>query len=268
MQVRRIRHQRAALQDELQIVPRALRVLEPGRPQRRKSRQAHAAARPERAGGEKLAEGPMHGGRDRPVAGLELPGRARGRELDADAPGQAPERERLRRQRVGLEFVQDLEAMLDCSEMDVGSGQQPTEVGRQISTLGEPENRFQRVRLTQPRIVAPVKELERLDDELDLANPAPPELDVGRLVAPGPDDAVHLRLHRPDGRDDPRVDAETVDGVSSQVLEMGADAGVAGRDARLDEGLSLPQLGALPVVLAVPVERQDDRAHPPFGPEP
>src|SRR2546425_11353142 len=104
---------------------RALRVLEPGRPQRRKSRQAHAAARPERAGGEKLAEGPMHGGRDRPVAGLELPGRARGRELDADAPGQAPERERLRRQRVGLEFVQDLEAMLDCSEMDVGS-----EIGR------------------------------------------------------------------------------------------------------------------------------------------
>src|SRR2546425_4234997 len=50
---------------------RALRVLEPGRPQRRKSRQAHAAARPERAGGEKLAEGPMHGGRDRPVARSE-----------------------------------------------------------------------------------------------------------------------------------------------------------------------------------------------------
>ena len=90
-EVRRVRHQWATLQDQLQVVPRALGILEPGRPQRRQARQARSAARRELADREELPEGPVHRRRDRPVARLELPRRARRRRLDADAPGDAPE---------------------------------------------------------------------------------------------------------------------------------------------------------------------------------
>ena len=264
-EVRRIRHQRATFQDELQIVSCPLRVLEPGRPQRREARQPGPRARPELTNGEERPEGPVHGGRDGPVARPELFRGTRRRRLDADAPGQASELERLVRQRVRLELVQDLQAVLDRSQVHVGSREEPTEVGRQVSTFGEPEDRFQGVRLTQPRVVAPVEELQRLDDELDLADPAPSELDVGRLVTLGADGAVDLRLHRADGRDDPRVEPGPIHGPARQLSEAGADTRIAGGDPRFDERLALPQLGALPIVFAIPVERQDDAAHPPLG---
>src|SRR5262249_40435209 len=110
-------------------------------------------------------------------------------------------------------------------------------------------------------------ELECLDDELDLADAAAPELDVGRFAALGTDGAVDLRLHRPDGRDNACVESRTVDGLARQAAEARADRLVAGRDARLDERLPLPQLGALTVVGAIAVEREDDRTHPALGPQ-
>src|SRR5947209_2108866 len=115
--------------------------------------------------------------------------------------------------------------------------------------------------------LAAVEELERLDEELDLTDPAAPELDVGRRAARLDERPVDLPLHRADRRDDPSVEARPVDGLARQLHEARPHAEVAGRDARLDERLALPELGAVPVIVAVPVERQDDGAHPPLGPE-
>src|SRR6185369_4716490 len=116
----------------------------------------------------------------------------------------------------------------------------PAEIGRQVSALGEPEDRLQAVRLAQPRIVAAVEELERLDDELDLADAAAAELDVRRLATLGADRAVDLGFHRADGRDDARVDPWAIDGFTRQAREAGADRRVTRGDARLDQRLPLP----------------------------
>src|SRR3989441_10525744 len=131
--------------------------------------------------------------------------------------------------------------MLDRSEVLVGPGEPPAEVGRQVPALGEPEDRLQRVRLAQPRVVAAVQELERLDDELDLADPSPPELDVGRLVTLGAHSAVDLRLHRADGRDDARVESRTIDGPAPELPEASAHGRVTGGAPPLSRGRPLPQ---------------------------
>src|SRR5262249_26940961 len=267
VEVRRVGHQRAALQDQLQIVARALRVLESGRAERREARQARPPPGLELAVAEELAERTMHRRRDRAVARLELARGARRRAGHAHAPGEPSELARVLRQRVRLQLVENLQPVLDGSQVLVVAREQAAEIGRQVAALGEAEDRLQAVRLAQPRVVASVQKLERLDDELDLADAAASELDVGRLAALGTDGAVDLRLHRPDGRDDARVESRTVDGLARQGAEARADGRVAGRDTRLDERLPLPQLGALTVVGAVAVERENDRAHPALGPQ-
>src|SRR5262249_50694090 len=108
-QMGRVRYQRTTLEDELQVVARALGILEPGGLERGEARQAHAAARPVLARREELPERPMDGGSDRPVLRLELPGGARRRPRKAGAARQAAERLRIVRQRVCLELVEDLE---------------------------------------------------------------------------------------------------------------------------------------------------------------
>src|SRR5436190_830224 len=139
--------------------------------------------------------------------------------------------------------------------------------GRAGPALRQPEDRLQRVALAQPGVVTAVEELERLDEELDLADPATSELDVRRRVALLAERPIDLRLHRADRGEDPRVEARPVDDLARQLHEACPHAGVAGGHARLDERLTLPQLGALPIVVAVPVEREDDGAHPPLGPQ-
>src|SRR5262245_12887318 len=164
-------------------MPRALRILEPGGAERRQARQAGPAPGLELALAEELAEGAVHGRRDRPVARLEFPRSARRRAGYAHAPGEAAELRRLLGQGVGLQLVKDLQPVLDCAQVLVVAREQAAEIGRQVAALGEPEDRLQGVRLAQPRVVAPIEELERLHDELDLADAAAPELDVGRLAA-------------------------------------------------------------------------------------
>ena len=60
VQVRRVRDQRPALEDQLQVVTRALGILESGRAERREARQAQRSTRRKLAIGEELAERAMH----------------------------------------------------------------------------------------------------------------------------------------------------------------------------------------------------------------
>src|SRR5437867_12818025 len=158
----------------------------------------------------------MYTSRGLSVKRPELARRAGRRCLDADSPRQASELRRVLRQRVGLELVEDLEPMLDGAQMNVRSREQPAEVGRQVAPLGEAKDRLQRVRLAQPRVVAAVKELEGLDDELDLADAAAAELDVRRLAALSLDDPVDLRLHVADRRHHLPVEPGAVGGLAGE----------------------------------------------------
>ena len=117
----------------------------------------------------------------RAVAAPELARRARGRRADAYPPGESAELALLGGQGVRLELVQDLQPVLDRAQVHVGVGQRAAERRRQVSALGEAEDHLEAGALAKPGVVAAVEELERLHEELDLANPPGAELHV---VAP------------------------------------------------------------------------------------
>src|SRR5439155_5375270 len=121
----------------------------------------------------------------------------------------------------------------------------------------------------QPGVITAVEQLERLDDELDLADAAAAELDVGgQRLAAALELPVDLLLHGADRGHDARVDAGPVDDLARPVHEARPYLGIAGRDARLQQGLALPQLGAVAVIGAVGFERVGDGAHPSLRPQP
>src|SRR5262249_29410468 len=167
--------------------------------------------------GKESAEGAMDRGRDRAMAPLEVSRYAAGRALQADPSRQAGQLVRIVGQRVGLELVEDLQAMLDRAQVHVGRAERAAEGGREVATLRAPEERLQGVALAQPAVVAPVEELKRLDEELDLADPSSTELHVG--AGPFLQVAVDLALHVPHGADDPRVDTRAVDDRARQLHE-------------------------------------------------
>ena len=173
----------------------------PSRTSRRFSRARSGSAKPvalsdvyardadgrPRGGGrrrEEIAEGRVHAGGDPAVQREEA---ARGdawRPGDPHAPREEAERRRVVGQRMRLELVQDLQAVLDGAEMHERVAEEPAERRREIAALGEAEDRAQRVPLAQPRVVPGVEELERLHQELDLADAADPELHVPALAPP------------------------------------------------------------------------------------
>ena len=171
-------------------------------------------------------------------------------------------------QRVGLELVEDLQAVLDGAQVDEGIAEKAAERGREIAALGEAEDGAQRVLLAEPRIVPPVEELERLHEELDLADAADAELDVAALGVLAAERAVDGALHPADlphdGGVEPRPEHEGPD----QLGEAAGDRGIAGAEAGLDERLPLPGLRAIGHVGAVALEGQDEGAYPALGPEP
>ena len=79
---------------------------------------------------------------------------------------------------------------------------------------------------------------------------------------------VDLPLHASHGGHDVRIETGPEDEGSDQLEESIRHLGVARAEARLDQGLALPELGALGQVGLVAVERQDDPAHPALGTEP
>src|SRR2546426_2131168 len=77
--------------------------------------------------------------RDGAVLGGEPLRRHARRGLDADAPGEAAELQRIVGQRVGLELVHDLQPVLDRAQMDERVGEPPAEIRREVAALGQAE---------------------------------------------------------------------------------------------------------------------------------
>src|SRR5207249_2246834 len=100
--------------------------------------------------------------------------------------------------RMGLECVEELEPVLDGPQEDVGVGQCARLLPGEVATLGQPVEGTQAVPLLEPRVLGPVEELEGLEVELDLADPAGAQLDVALLAPARPERAVDPRLDRAD----------------------------------------------------------------------
>src|SRR5690606_2844775 len=92
------------------------------------------------------------------------------------APGVAGEE-------VGLAVVGELERVLDPAEQAVGAEEGVGLGGLEEPGEGEPGERRLRVRSAELGELAAPGELERLDGELDLADPAAPELHVEAVLA-------------------------------------------------------------------------------------
>src|SRR5206468_1508005 len=157
------------------------RVGEPGGLERGIARDAEDRTRRCRRRREEVPERRVHTPGQAPVVREEAAaGRAR-RQGDAHATGEETQPRMVLGQRVGLELVEDLQAVLDGAQVDEAITEKAAERGREIAALGEAEDGAQRVLLAEPRIVPPVEELERLHEELDLADAADAELDVAAL---------------------------------------------------------------------------------------
>src|SRR5690606_34845583 len=102
---------------------------------------------------------------------------------------------------VGLGVVQELQAVLEPAQEDIGLGQFAYGLGRQDAALGQLCEHLQRRTDLQAAVTATANELEDLGDELDLADAAGADLDVVGAVA-ARDLAADLRVqvaHRVEG---------------------------------------------------------------------
>ncbi len=172
---------------------------------------------------------------------------------------------RVFRQRMRLGIVEILEAVFEAAQETVGAGEGDHVFKFELAAIDEPLEHFERRLDLQGGIAAAADQLERLRDELDLADAAGTELDVVRHVLPG-DLAANLRMQV----------AHRVDRAEVEILaehEGGADLlqlrpAVSGQGARLDPGVAFP-LAALRVeVVLQHVERAGQRPGVAVGAQP
>jgi hypothetical protein len=117
-----------------------------------------------------------------------------------------------------------------------------------------------------------VYELKQLDGELDVPDSAGAQLHVFALAGarlPSASDGMILnaRLHLPDACDVLGCDLFWEDQRARPFDELVHHRFVSGGGSRLDQGLELPRLGPLLVVIHVAVERPNQRAAASFGSE-
>ena len=141
---------------------------------------------------------------------------------------------------MGLAPVHHLDAVLGATEEQVGVADGVPVAGLDDAGDEQPVEGAEHGPFPDPGVaqLAAVEELEGRDEELRLADPAPPELQVVPALGPGP--GVDAGLHGQDLPDDPQVERAAPD----EGLELGeqllAHRQVAGAGARLHEGVALP----------------------------
>ncbi len=215
---------------------------------------------------EEPVEGRVHHvGRAR-VRGRE--GRARIGAAKAEPPGEVGRLGRVVGQPVCLPLVDDLELVLDVAQEAVGLGQLRRLRRRHVAARRETLERGQRPAHAQPRILAGVHELMRLDEELDLPDAAAAELHVARARRGIAQRHVDLALHRLEVGERPEVEVAAVD----EGLELGeqrrAERAVARDHPRLEPRGALPRLPPALVVRERGRPRHGNRPLAAPGPEP
>ena len=158
--------------------------------------------------------------------------------------------------------------MLDLAQEAVGVVHDMPLLGAQAADLLEPGDRLERRDVADLGILAAMQQLEELDDELDVANPAAAGLDLD-LGGAGRDGAL---LDPPlEGLDLGDLGGAEIAAIDKRLdrLEKGlAQREVAGDRAALDQRLPLPGAAAGHVIAERRVERPRQRPLLAVGPQP
>ena len=173
-------------------------------------------------------------------------------------------------QRMGLLVAHHLDAVLDVAEVPVGGRQLPGRLRIDPVGVGEPEQRL--VGPTAPKRghATTGDQLLGLNEELDLADAAAPELDVVALDRDLAETAmaVDLALDRMNVGDRGVIEIFAEDEGGHIGDEASACLKIAGHRTRLDIGRSLPVLAATLVIVHRRINRERERRRAGIGPEP
>ena len=176
----------------------------------------------------------------------------------------------LERQALGLLVGDHLQPVLDGAQEEIGLGQVLHRLRRHPVLGMEFAEHVERARAAHLWPSAAEDELLRLDEELDLANAAAPELDVvpWNNHALVPAHRVDLPLHRMDVGDRRVVEILSPDEGREIGEEAPSERKVAGRRTRLDQRRALPVLSDRLVIGVGASRREGDRRRSGIGPEP
>ena len=143
------------------------------------------------------------------------------------------------RQVMALRVVEVLQAMLDVAQEDVGRAQLVHRRGWKKVLLAQDSQGLQRWLDAKLGIAPAADQLHRLHDELDLADPARPELDVLGELAAG-NVAPDFGVQRPHRRQRGVVEVLAENERPHDAIERGGGRGRAAEGARLEPGIALP----------------------------
>ncbi len=163
-----------------------------------------------------------------------------------------------------------LQAVLDHTQIDIGLGEILERVGADPVVGMQLAQHFQRARSPHLRPAAAEDELLGLDEELDFADAAAPELDVvaGHRDALVTLDGVDLALHRVDVGDRRVVEILAPDEGREIGEKTLPEREIAGDRARLDHRRALPILAERLVIGVGAGGRHGDRGRGGIGAQP
>ena len=141
------------------------------------------------------------------------------------------------RQRLRLPVVAVLQAVLELAQIQVSVPQRADRRGGEESSIGGDGEGRQGPARPQSRLAAAANELQRLDDELDFANAAWPELDVLRVVV-APALLADLAVNVAQTVVSIEVEVLAVDERRDERVELVVPP--AGHGARLEPRVALP----------------------------
>ena len=175
-------------------------------------------------------------------------------------PGrQAGAGQRVLGQRVGLRIAQHLQAILQAAQEAIGGGQRRCRRRFHVPGLRQRPQRRQQVATAQRRLAAAADKLQRLRQELDLADAARPALDVAGHVLARHFGGDH-RLHRAQPVQRAIVEVAAVHERPQRLEKAFAGGDIAGHAARLLPGIALP-VAAL--ALEIQLHRRERQRHAP-----
>ena len=169
---------------------------------------------------------------------------------------------------VRLAIVEDLKPMLDGAQERVGAFQNTAFLVGQSARLRKPPHCLERRARADLRRVAAAQELEELNRELDVADPAPAALDVGVIgpVANGP--VFDPSLERLDAADVGTRQPAAVDPRLHLGEHPPSQGLIAGDAPGLYPRLPLPGAAVAVVILEHRLLRHGRRSGRPVGPQP
>ena len=149
--------------------------------------------------------------------------------------------------------------MLDGSQESVRGRQASALRLSQVALFSKPRQHDQRLSRTHPRLAAAVLELQRLRDELDLANAARSKLHVEPASSRG-FFAIDLFLCAPHGVQDAGQRIASEDRIANHFEKARDKLFTPGRRARANQGLPLPIVSLITIVVRGAVQRPNQIA--------